>query len=233
MWANVPERDDDVAAAIESSSLRGLPSAVLDQLTERAVRVEIHAGRTIHQEGGAPFAELVVRGLIRGYVSAPNGRTMSIRYCRRGALMGIATLFNQQAPRAHGNTTALVDSLVLRLDPAVVRELAGKDIRLTSALLRETSARVAEYIKEVEATSFASIRQRLARHLLDIAADQQVAGRLLAEASQEQLAGAIGTVREMVVRILGEMREEGLVRTRRGGVELLDPTRLYDETYSL
>jgi CRP/FNR family cyclic AMP-dependent transcriptional regulator len=225
-------RDDRMAEAIQRSSLRGLPSSVLDQLTERAVNLDIPVGRTIHQEGGAPFAELVVGGLIRGYVSAPNGRTMSIRYCRPGALMGIATLFNEQAPRAHGNTTALVDSRVLRFDPDVVRGLAKNDIRVTGALLMETSARVAEYIKEVEASSFASIRQRLARHLLDIAAVQEDAGRLLAEASQEELAGAIGTVREMVVRILGEMREEGLVRTMRGRVELLDPTRLYDQTYT-
>lgn len=225
-------REDELAAAIESSSLRGLPPGVIDQLTKRAVTVDVPVGRTIHQEGGAPFAELVVRGLIRGYVSAPNGRTMSIRYCRPGSLMGIATLFNEQAPRAHGNTTALVDSRILQLDPDVVRGLAGNDIRVTGALLKETSARVAEYIKEVEATSFASIRQRLARHLLDIAADQQVVGRLQAKATQEELAGAIGTVREMVVRILAEMREEGLVDTRRGAVELLDPSRLYDEIYS-
>jgi CRP/FNR family transcriptional regulator len=157
---------------------------------------------------------------------------MSIRYCRPGALMGIATLFNQSAPRAHGNTTALVDSRILQLQSAAVRALAERDIRVTGALLRETSARVAEYIKEVEATSFATIRQRLARHLLDIAAEQQVGERLAAQASQEELAGAVGTVREVVVRILRDMRSEGLVRTSRGSVELLDPAWLDAETYA-
>jgi CRP/FNR family transcriptional regulator len=100
------------------------------------------------------------------------------------------------------------------------------------ALLKETSARVAEYISEIEASSFATIRQRLARHLLDLAAEQQVGTQLVARASQDQLGGAIGTVREVVVRILHDMRREGLVRTKRGRVELLDARRLDMETYS-
>jgi CRP/FNR family transcriptional regulator len=224
--------DPELNVAIASSSLHGLPSEVIRRLIDGALLREVPAGKTTHQEGDPPFAELVVRGLIRGYVSAPDGRTMSIRYCRPGALMGIATLFNQSTPRAHGNTTALVDSRILQLQPAAVRALAERDIRVTGALLRETSARVAEYIKEVEASSFATIRQRLARHLLDIAAEQQVGERLVAQANQEELAGAVGTVREVAVRILHDMRGEGLVLTSRGSVQLLDPARLDAETYA-
>jgi hypothetical protein len=39
-------------------------------------------------------------------------------------------------------------------------------------------------------------------------------------------------VREIVVRILRDMRAEGLVRTGRGSVEVLDPARLDAETFS-
>jgi hypothetical protein len=52
------------------------------------------------------------------------------------------------------------------LSPETVRALAEHDIRVTRALLRETSARVAEYINELETSAFGSLRQRLARHLL-------------------------------------------------------------------
>jgi CRP/FNR family cyclic AMP-dependent transcriptional regulator len=228
----VAHDDPDVNAAIASSSLRGLPPEVIRRLIEGAILRDVAAGKTTHQEGDPAFAELVVCGLIRGYVSAPNGRTMSIRYCRPGALLGIPTLFNPSAPHAHGNTTALVDSRILQLNSPAVRELAERDIRVTRALLHETSARVAEYIKDIEVSSFATIRQRLARHLLDIAAEQQVGRRLAARASQEELAGAVGTVREVVVRILRDMRGEGLVRTTRGRVELLDAARLDAETYA-
>lgn len=222
----------EIAEAINASSLKGLPRAVVEQVIEGAVLRDIPAGSPIHQTGDPPFAELVVRGLIRGYVGAPDGRTTSIRYCRVGALKGIATLFNDARPHAHGNTIALVDSRVLGLQPTRLRLLAESDLHVTLALLHETSARVAEYMKEVEASSFASARERLARHLLDIAAEHQVGARLVAKASQQELAGGIGTVREIVVRILRDMRRDGRVRIGRGLVELLEPARLDAETYA-
>jgi CRP/FNR family cyclic AMP-dependent transcriptional regulator len=226
------DQDQAVTDALAASSLRGLPREVVDRLTEGSLLRKVAAGTTTHREGDLAFVELVVSGLIRGYVIANDGRTMTIRYCRPGALMGTATLFNESRPRAHGNLTALVESRVLALSPATVRALAERDIRVVRALLNETSARVAEYISEIEASSFATVRQRLARHLLDLAAEQQVGTQLVARASQDQLAGAIGTVREIVVRILHDMRGEGLVRTKRGRVELLDARRLDVETYS-
>ncbi len=193
--------DRDVIDAVACSALRILPNDLVTELTSDAILRDTPAGTTTHRDDEPPFAELVVSGLIRAYLVAPSGRTMTARYCRKGALMGIATLFSQSTPRAHGTTTALVDSRVLGLQPATIRRLAG-DARVTRALLNETSERVMEFIEELEINSFGSLRQRLVRHLLDIAADQQQGRRLVARVSQGELAGTIGTVREIVVRIL-------------------------------
>src|SRR5919204_4837659 len=117
--------DHDVVDAIACSALRILPSELLDELTHDAFLRDVPAGTTTHRDGEPPFAELVVSGLIRAYLASPSGRTLTARYCRKGALMGIATLFSERRPRAHGTTTALVDSRVLALQPTTVRRLAG------------------------------------------------------------------------------------------------------------
>jgi CRP/FNR family transcriptional regulator, cyclic AMP receptor protein len=226
------EPGQDVSNAIARSRLRRLPRELIDRLLEGAVLRVVAAGTSTHQENDPPFAELVVAGLIRTYLTAASGRTVTIRYSRSGALLGVATLFNPSTPRTHGNTSALVDSRILTLATATLRALAERDVRVAGALLAETSERAAEFIDELGASTFASLRQRVARHLLDLAAEQQAGPRLIARASQEDLAGAVGTVREIVVRILRDMREEGLVRTGRGEVELLDPARLDAETYT-
>jgi len=220
----------EVLDALQLSALRGLDHAVVDPLAEGAVLRDVPPGATLHVEGDPSFLHLVLRGLFRAYVSSPAGRTMTIRYCRPGALMGTGTLFNR-SESARGNISALVDSRVLSLRPAAVRVLADRDIRVTRALLDETSARVAEYINELQSSSFGSLRQRLCRHLLDLGADRQSGPELIARASHDELAAAVGTVREIIVRILRDMRTEGMVRTGRGWVELLDPARIDAETY--
>lgn len=220
-----------VMDAIARSALGRLPPAAIEGLTDGAALRNVTAGTMTHRQGDRPFLQLVVDGLLRAYIAVPDGRTMTIRYCRPGALMGTGTVFNDRGPRARGQLSALVDSRILVFDAETVRARADRDVEVARALLAEVSARVAEYINELEATALASVRQRLARHLLDLAADHQSGPLLVASASQQALADAVGSVREVVVRILHDLRDEGVVRTGRGEVQLLDPARLEAETY--
>lgn len=221
-----------VVAAIGASSLARLSPALIERLADGAVLRDVPAGTTTRRRGDASFFQLVVEGLVRAYIAVPDGRTMTIRYCRPGALMGTGTLFNETSPHARGQVAALVDSRILAFDAVAVRALADREVAVARALLGEASARVAEYINELEASALATVRQRLARHLLDLAAEQQTGRGLVASANQQALADAVGTVREMVVRVLHDLRAEGVVRTSRGRVELVDPARLDAETYN-
>jgi biotin operon repressor len=49
------------------------------------------------------------------------------------------------------------------------------------------------------------------------------------EISQQELANAVGTVREVVVRVLRDLRQDGVVRTERDRIVLLEPARLIQE----
>lgn len=219
--------------AVSMSHLRGLPPSVLAELLAGAVRRRVPAGSVTHREGeDAAHLELVVSGLVRVFVTAPDGRTMTIRYCRSGAMIGVMSLF------AAGFTLpvtvqALVDADVLRLSPSVARAAAHRDVRVAGAFLAEQSERALNFVYEIPGSAFATTRQRVARHLLDLASERAggpATGRQLAvPVSQRELAEAAGTVREVVVRVLRELREGGLVRTERDRIVILDPDRLIRE----
>ncbi|MGH2393210.1 MAG: Crp/Fnr family transcriptional regulator [Candidatus Limnocylindria bacterium] len=217
--------DADVRTAIGASRLRDLSPELVARLTAEARKVRIRAGAIIHYEGESePHLELVMAGLVRAHVSAPDGRTMTVRYCRPGALMGVATLFADAALPAA--VQALTDSDLLKLRPAIVQSLATQDVLVARALLAETSERVLSFVAELSGNAFATVRQRLARHLLDLASERQRGPELSAPVTQQELADATGTVREVVVRVLRELRQEGVVRTGRGGITILEPERL-------
>jgi CRP/FNR family transcriptional regulator, cyclic AMP receptor protein len=217
--------DADGRAAIAASSLGSLPPEVIAELTAGARRLRIPARSTYRDEGeDSPHLELVLAGLVRVQVSATDGRTMTIRYARAGALLGVATLY-AEVSRPFG-IQALSASELLSLRPTIVREWADRDPRVARALLTETSERVMSFVAEFSGHAFANVRQRIARHLLDLASDQQRPGELLAPISQQELADAVGTAREVVVRILRELREEGAVQTGREGIVIRDPERL-------
>jgi CRP/FNR family transcriptional regulator len=216
---------------VSASHLRGLPPEVLEELLTGAIRTKVPAGSVIHREReDARHLELVVSGIVRAFVTAPDGRTMTIRYCRPGALMGAMSLFLTEFAMP-GTTQALVDAEVLRMSPDVVLRAAERDVRVARAFLDELSERAQSFLYEIPGGAFATVRQRVARHLLDLASEGtgEPGQELVVRTTQQQLADAVGTVREVVVRALRELRQDGVVRTERDRIVILDPARLTHE----
>jgi CRP/FNR family cyclic AMP-dependent transcriptional regulator len=216
----------DVGDVIEASHLRSLPRETILQIVAEGSRLCVPAGSTIHWEGdSSAHLELVVSGLVRVYVRAPDGRTMTVRYCRTGALIGAVSLF--ATPFSLPATIqAVTDTDVLVLRSAMIRGAADRDVRVARALLDELTERVLSFIAEIPGSAFTTVRQRVARHLLDLATEGQTGAELVAAIGQQDLADAVGTVREVVVRTLRELRAESLVRTGRAGIVILDADRL-------
>jgi CRP/FNR family transcriptional regulator, cyclic AMP receptor protein len=210
----------------------------VDELLVGAGRVRIAAGSVTHREGeDAPHLELVIAGVVRVFVTAPDGRTMTTRYCRPGALIGAVSLF-ATGFALPATTQALVDAELLRLSPTAARRAVARDVRVAQAFLSELSERVLSFIWEIPGSAFATVRQRVARHLLDMASDRvpeppsapRSRSELTVNVSQRELAEAVGTAREVVVRVLRQLRQDGVVRTGRDQIVIADPDRLIRES---
>lgn len=222
-----PAIDGAVRDAIAISHLRDVSAGALDGLLAASRRFDVPAGSTVRRVGDAgPHLELVVGGFVRVFMMAPDGRTVTVRYLRRGALAGVASLFTRGFSMP-GSIQAVLDSTLLAFDPMVVRGLAERDLGVARGLLAELSERVLSFAAEIPGNAFTTVRQRVARHLLDLATEQQQEGHdLVAQVSQQALADSVGSVREVVVRVLRELREDGAIRTSRAGITILRPADL-------
>ncbi len=78
--------------------------------------------------------------------------------------------------------------------------------------------RLTDLMELVEAVAFHKLDRRLASVLLGH-------GRVV-EATHQQLADSVGSVREIVTRVLRSFADQGLVRLGRGSIELLDAAGL-------
>jgi CRP/FNR family cyclic AMP-dependent transcriptional regulator len=230
--------DAQVRSVLSRSHLRDLPGDVLDELVAGAGRVRIATGSVLHREGDdAPHLDLVVAGVVRFFVTAPDGRTMTIRYCRPGAIIGAASLFAAGFVMP-ATTQALVDAELLRMSPTTARRAAARDVRVAQALLSELSERVLSFVWAIPGSALATVRQRVARHLLDLASERvpeppsehRSVPELVVTVSQRELAAAAGTAREVVVQVLRELRQDGVIRTGRDQIVIADAARLIQES---
>ena len=230
-----PVVDGLVEAALAASPFRGLPRPAVARVLAGGRLVWVSGRVLTHRVGETePFLELVVDGVLRVFVTASDGRSMTVRYCRPGALIGVTSLYTEEFTMP-AYTEALMDTILLRLSPGAVRQAAYDDGVIAEALLRELAERAHRFLHEIPGSMFATVRQRVARHLLDLASEAPAvhpsgaSGLLTVSVSQRDLADAVGTVREVVVRVLAELRESGVVCTYRDHIEILDPVRLARE----
>ena len=214
-----------VRAAIGRSFLAALPDAALDRLLDGAVLESVAAGTTTYRAGGEPQPSLIVSGLFRSYFSGPDGRQVTVRYAREGDVLGVVAAHGGPAPL---HVQALTDAKRLRLEIGTLRDIARHDVDVAWALTGELTNTIYALWHELAATAFATVPQRVARHLLEISAREQEAegGTLIAHVSQQELADLVGSVREVVARALRELRDEQIVRVSRSGIEVIDPTLL-------
>ena len=99
------------------------------------------------------------------------------------------------------------------------------------ALAEELNRRLYGTLEQIAVNAFGSVRQRVAVHLLDLASSQQhVRDCLVARVTQQELADAVGSVREVVARVLRDFRQAGVVTTSADAVVIVDAARLYAES---
>jgi CRP/FNR family transcriptional regulator, cyclic AMP receptor protein len=217
--------DRDVDDALARSFLAELPADLVSRLRAEGDRADYPAGTTVYRAGDDPRAALVVRGLIRVFLSSPEGRQVTVRYARPGDVLGVAVLVGGPADTS---VQTVGPSSVFRISARTLTAAARRDPRVSWAIAEELNRRLYDVLEQTAVNAFGSVRQRIAVHLLDLASDgQRLRGRLEAHVSQQELADAAGSVREVVARALRDLRMAGIVATTAESVVILDPARLH------
>jgi len=207
-----------------------IPVETIESLTNGGRFAEYPAGHTVYVEASAERLAVILRGLLRVYMHADDGRQVTVRYVRAGDLVGVPALIGGPAPVF---VQAVTSGAAFFFNIDRVKGAAHHDAQLAWALAEESVHRLYDVLEELAGNAFASVRQRVARHLLDLAASRSGAsGQLTARVSQQDLANSVGSVREVVARVLAELRSEGLVRTSPGRVEIVDPIRMSHQLWS-
>jgi CRP/FNR family transcriptional regulator, cyclic AMP receptor protein len=154
--------------------------------------------------------------------------TLRYRYARPGDVLGIAVLVS--GPTKVGAQAVQPVSL-LQISTRTLAGAAHREPRVAWAMAEEMGRRLYDSLEQAAVNAFGSVRERVAAHLLDLAATQQnPQERLAARVSQQELADAVGSVREVVARILRDFRLTGIVATSGGSVLILDADLLYAES---
>ena len=191
------------------------PPALLDELVGSAQEIRAPAGSLLFDErqpcAGFP---LVLEGEIRVTKAAPSGRGILLYRVGpgEGCILSGGCLLGDSSYAATG--VADTDVRLLRIPPAVFQKLMLQSEPFRRFVFGMYGERLAEVMQLVEAVAFQRLDARLAQLL--------VRRGPVVQATHQSLADELGSVREIVSRLLRSFEERGWVRLERERVTLLD-----------
>jgi CRP/FNR family transcriptional regulator, cyclic AMP receptor protein len=165
---------------------------------------------------------LVVDGVFREFVGSESGRQATVQYMRPGDVWGLVRVLNETPVfDQHAQYQALEPSRLMALSKdKFIRALETRPA-VGVALARELARLLVIRTRNFELSVFAVTSTRVAQHIAQLAIEDEN-GIPTVWLSQQEIADAVGTVREVVTRIIGQFREQGIVRYTGRRLEILD-----------
>lgn len=196
-----------------------LPAPAVEEVVRSVVQKQAPAGAILF-EAASPCTgfPMLLEGSVRVVKSAPNGREVQLYHITPGesCLLSSSCLLGGSPYSATGIAETAVT--LLALPPALFHRLLAEHKPFRDYVFSLFSERMADLMALVEAVAFQKLDQRLAALLL------RKGG--VVRATHQGLADELGSVREMVSRLLSNFQDRGWVALAREQIRITDAAAL-------
>jgi CRP/FNR family transcriptional regulator, anaerobic regulatory protein len=193
----------------------GLPAALLDELLANALSAHLERGTIVFDENQACQGfPLLLSGSIRVIKVAPSGRELLLYTVSPGESCILTTSCLLGETRYHARGVVAEDLEMAILPPPLFRALADAHPPFRNYIFGLFSDRMTDLMQLVSAVAFQKLDQRLAALLLSRVSP--------IHSTHQALADELGSVREIISRLLGQFAEQGWIKLGREQIEVID-----------
>lgn len=184
-----------------------------------AVAVELHRGEVLFDAGGeVPATHFPAAGTVVALViGVADGRTVEVATIgKEGAVGGIVS--GGKAP-AYARAVCQIPGTALKVDLKAIEAAKTRSPHVRDLFSRYSDALLAQVMQSVACNAFHPLEARCCRWLLT--AQDRASGEDI-PLTQEYLAEMLGVQRTTVTAVAGSLQDQGLIRYRRGTIQILD-----------
>lgn len=158
---------------------------------------------------------IVLSGVLRVYLTSADGKEITLYKLLDGdsCIFTASCIFNNVSFNV--NVEALLDTDVIILPSKDLDYLSKSNIEFGSYLLQLTQSKMSEVMYLIEQIVFKSFDKRLKEYLADFNSST-------IETTHSEIAKDLGTAREVVSRMLKHFENEGMIKMKRGVIEIIN-----------
>ena len=193
-----------------------LAAPVQRPLTDNAVVIALKSGSRIFGPGQAPDSFiLLIEGTVRVQQVSANGREIVLYRVTAGESCPLTTACLMSYEGYLAEAVAETDIRAVAVPRATFDGLIASSPEFRQFVFTAFSRRVTDLFRVIDDVAFARMDIRLAQKLLDLTGDRDQL-----DMTQQQLAAELGTVREVVGRMLNEFQRRGWIASSRGSIAI-------------
>jgi len=200
-----------------------LDDEVIARISQDVLELSFARGQVLFLEDEPCRGLYVVKaGRIRVFKTSPEGREQVMLIAQPGDSFNDVPVFDGGPNPA---TAAALDASVVYLVPRGTMISLVADCPAALAVVKLFAGRLRHLTSVVEDLSFRSVVGRLAKLLLDSAVEEN--GPVpVRQMTQDEMAGMVGTVRDVIGRALRQMESAGAIKLDRHRILLISPDKL-------
>jgi CRP-like cAMP-binding protein len=213
------------------SILAALSPEDFNMLTANQIEQVYKKGEIIFREGAHPFGIFyIINGKAKKYKINNDGKEQIVYVANTGELIGYHAVLSED--RYPDSAAALEESVIGFIPKDDFLMVLQQSDTLSKRLLKTLSHEFAVLINGLTLFAQRSVRERLALQLVVLREKYKINFQpgmaVEINMSRDDLASLVGTVRENVVRLLTEFKQEGILKTNGRKIIILNVNKLVE-----
>ncbi|HNK62517.1 MAG TPA: Crp/Fnr family transcriptional regulator [Anaerolineales bacterium] len=199
--------------------LNGLDEATLSRLAESAVWKVYPPNAVIFWEGDVESNLFYLQyGSLKAIKTAPDGREQALRFVHEGEVFNeIGVLAKRPNP---ATAVALEESGIWLIPRNVLEEIVLSHPRIAMQIIENMADKIISLVSLAADLSLKSVEARFVNLVLEQAEDDVIERRRWT--NQTELAARLGTVPDVLSRVIRELTKAGLIEMDRQQIRILD-----------
>ena len=203
--------------------LRGLDTATLSRLADSAVWKVFPPNAVVFWEGDSETNLFYLQyGSLKAIKSAPDGREQVLRFIHAGEVFNeIGVLARKPNP---ATAVALEESGIWLIPRGVLEEIVSEHPKTAMQIIENMADKVISLVVLAADLSLKTVEARFANLLLEQAEGDVIERRRWT--NQTELASRLGTVPDVLSRVIRELTKAGLIEMDKQQIRILDQAGL-------
>jgi len=199
--------------------LRGLDRHILAALADNAAWKVFPPNAVVFWEGDVqPYLYYLQYGLLKVLKSSPDGREQVLRFIDAGEIFNeVGALAKLPNP---ATAVALEESGIWLIPHHALEEIVMAHPQTALQIIANMADKIIELVNLAADLSLKTVEARFAKLLLDQAEDDAIERRRWT--NQTELAARLGTVSDVLSRVIRELTKAGLIEIDKQHIRILD-----------